>query len=605
MGSVRCSLAAGKFFLPRKKLHHGINCLYLLRHEIKSTYPTRSLITTYIKLKSISGGSGESSSGGPIKDSQSSVHGSSKKSASGGSKKDGSGGTHLICPKCGDPTTHVETFVSSSRFVKCEKCNHFFMVLSELDTKRNLKEQSRDEYRNGFTRKPPPPPKKIFEYLNKHVVGQEHAKKVLSVAVYNHYKRIYNNIPTQSSSSRQDMAIMEHGPQYSFTHRDLLNINGIGVGGAGLGFQPPESEHRRQSGTTSANAVGSDILDSNSHELRLEKSNILLLGPTGSGKTLLAQTIAQCLDVPFAICDCTTLTQAGYVGEDIESVIAKLLQDANYSVERAQTGIVFLDEVDKIGAVPGIHQLRDVGGEGVQQGMLKMLEGTIVNVPERNSPRKLRGETVQVDTTNILFVASGAYNGLDRLVSRRKNEKYLGFGAPTSESAGRRAASLADLANQSAGSSAEEDNMEKDAFLRQVEARDLIDFGMIPEFVGRFPVLVPFHSLNQELLVRILTEPKNALVHQYQILFGMDKVELSFSHDALRAIAQHAMERKTGARGLRAIMESILLEPMFEIPGSDILSVHITEDVVLGNNQPLYIKGRPVEEPIEMRAEAK
>lgn len=605
MGSVRCGLAAGKLFLPRKKLHHGINCLYLLRHEIKSTYPSRGLITTYIKLKSISSGPGDSSSGGPSKDSQTSVHSSSKKSASGGNKKDGTGGTHLICPKCGDPTTHVETFVSSSRFVKCEKCNHFFMVLSELDTKRNLKEQTRDEYRSGFTRKPPPPPKKIFEYLNKHVVGQEHAKKVLSVAVYNHYKRIYNNIPSQSTSNRQDMAVMEHGPQYSFTHRDLLNINGIGVGGAGLGFQPPDSEHRRQSGTTSANAVGSDILDSNSHELRLEKSNILLLGPTGSGKTLLAQTIAQCLDVPFAICDCTTLTQAGYVGEDIESVIAKLLQDANYSVERAQTGIVFLDEVDKIGAVPGIHQLRDVGGEGVQQGMLKMLEGTIVNVPERNSPRKLRGETVQVDTTNILFVASGAYNGLDRLISRRKNEKYLGFGAPTSESAGRRAASLADLANQSAGSSAEEDNMEKDAYLRQVEARDLIDFGMIPEFVGRFPVLVPFHSLNQELLVRILTEPKNALVHQYQILFGMDKVELSFSHDALRAIARYAMERKTGARGLRAIMEGILLESMFEIPGSDILSVHITEDVVAGKSEPLYIKGRPVEEPIEMRAEAK
>lgn len=314
--------------------------------------------------------------------------------------------------------------------------------------------------------------------------------------------------------------------------------------------------------------------------------------------------------MPFAICDCTTLTQAGYVGEDIESVIAKLLQDANYSVDRAQMGIVFLDEVDKIGAVPGIHQLRDVGGEGVQQGMLKMLEGTIVNVPERNSPRKLRGETVQVDTTNILFVASGAYNGLDRLISRRKNEKYLGFGVPASESPGRRAASLADQAHQSAATSAEEDNAEKDAYLKQVEARDLIEFGMIPEFVGRFPVLVPFHSLNTELLVRILTEPRNALVPQYQMLFSMDKVDLTFSPESLLTIARLAMERKTGARGLRAIMESLLLDPMFEIPGSDVMSVHITEDVVSGTSSPVYIRGKPVsqdeeEQTIEVQARAK
>ncbi|KAL1139877.1 hypothetical protein AAG570_006854 [Ranatra chinensis] len=533
--------------------------------------------------------------------------GGKKGSGVGGKGKDGNSFT---CPKCGDPCSRLETFISSSRFVKCEKCHHFFVILSELDNKRSIKDQTRDEVKNSFIRKPPPPPKKIYDYLNKHVVGQEHAKKVLSVAVYNHYKRIYNNIPAQPNSashaaSRHDMAIMEQGPNYSFTHRDLLHINGLGVGasqspGIGLSFQ----DERR---TTSANAMGSDILDSNSHELKLEKSNILLLGPTGSGKTLLAQTIAQCLDVPFAICDCTTLTQAGYVGEDIESVIAKLLQDANYNVDRAQTGIVFLDEVDKIGAVPGIHQLRDVGGEGVQQGMLKMLEGTIVNVAERNSPRKLRGETVQVDTTNILFVASGAYNGLDRLVSRRRNEKYLGFGVVSSESGGRRVASLADIAHQSAGVSAEEDNKEKDALLKQVEARDLIEFGMIPEFVGRFPVIVPFHSLNKDLLVRILTEPKNAIVHQYQILFSMDKVDLTFSPASLRAIAGLAMERKTGARGLRAIMENLLLDSMFEIPGSDIVSVHITEESVKGKSRPVYIKGKPVEEEqqIELRAEAK
>merc|ERR1719266_732386 len=346
----------------------------------------------------------------------------------------------------------------------------------------------------------------------------------------------------------------------------------------GAGFHPggtPPSGNQGANGTVdeasrSANTQGSDILDAKSHDMRLEKSNIMMFGSTGSGKTLLAQTIAKCLDVPFAICDCTTLTMAGYVGDDIESVVAKLLQDANYNVDRAQMGIIFLDEVDKI---------RDVGGEGVQQGMLKMVEGTMVNVPEKNSARKTRGETVQVDTTNILFVSSGAFNGLDKMVSRRKNEKYLGFGMQSNEPQGRRAAAQS---AQSEGSSSreEEDQIERDRYLAEVEASDLIEFGMIPEFVGRFPALVPFHSLNESMLVRILTEPKNALVPQYQMLFGMDKVDLTFTDGALKVIARKAISKKTGARGLRAILEKLLLDAMFEIPGSDIISVEVTEDAV-------------------------
>lgn len=286
-----------------------------------------------------------------------------------------------------------------------------------------------------------------------------------------------------------------------------------------------------------------------------------MLGPTGSGKTLLASTVAKCLDVPFAICDCTTLTQAGYVGEDVESVIAKLLQDANYNVDKCQQGIVFLDEVDKIGSVPGVHQLRDVGGEGVQQGLLKILEGTIVNIPEKNS-RKMRSETIQVDTTNILFVASGAFNGLDKIIGRRKRQKYLGFGAPTNEQPNRRVATQMELYDQSPSEDSEkvqEENTERDRLLNECEARDLIEFGMIPEFIGRLPVIVSFESLTEEMLVRILSEPRNALVPQYKALLAMDKVELDITLSALKMIARKALERKTGARGLRSMMVIKLL----------------------------------------------
>jgi len=552
-------------------------------------------------------------------------------STTSGGGESGGGGTSLRCPKCGDPCTHVETFVSSTRFVKCEKCHHFFVVLSEADTKKTVKEtvQGRATGEEAKQkRKPPPPPKKIFEYLNKHVIGQDKAKKVLSVAVYNHYKRIYHNIPNKPRASpapqspeagsvptikpnsfnpmAPDAPIPTSDSAKHFHHVfgpkvELLQLGDKGDPTRGVNPDGPYDSQETQGPPDR----GSEKLEANNGELRLDKSNIVMLGPTGSGKTLLAQTIATCLDVPFAICDCTTLTQAGYVGEDIESVIAKLLQDANYDVKRAEQGIVFLDEVDKIGSVPGIHQLRDVGGEGVQQGLLKILEGTVVNVPEKNS-RKLRGgENIQVDTTNILFVASGAFSGLDRIISRRYNEKYLGFGAPMSDSPGRRAAAAegADSLTADGNTSAHEDDVERDSFLEKVEARDLIEFGMIPEFVGRFPMVVNFHSLDENMLVKILTEPQNAVVPQFKKLLTLDNCQLEFTDEALRAIARQALVRKTGARGLRAIMETLLLDSMFEVPGSDIVSVRIDEDVVIGNKSPEFMRQVKTEEPTDVYEE--
>ncbi|CAI5439364.1 unnamed protein product [Caenorhabditis angaria] len=495
------------------------------------------------------------------------------------------------CKHCSKPLKPLPTLQPSNRYIHCDNCNKLYFA--------NFMEESTKNLGGGMggknaVRKSPPYPTQIAEYLDKFVVGQKKAKKTLAVGVYQHYRRLEHNIESGASSIYQQNSpaskTAAQNPDDKMP-RGVLYQDEMRLGQIASHELRSSLMHQQNMGAPNSNQASQNTaqkrapptfraLPEKEQSVRLEKSNILLVGPSGVGKTFLTQTLARVLDVPIALCDCTSMTQAGYVGEDVESVIQKLVQAAGGNIEKAQQGIVFLDEVDKIAAANEGHSAayRDVSGEGVQHALLKLVEGTMVNVKSGRKGMGSQQDTVQIDTSDILFVASGAFSNLDKIVGRRLDKKALGFGSNSGQ------------VRISQDDSNAEIMRKRDELLGKADQGDLISFGMVPELVGRFPVLVPFHSFDKQMLVRVMTEPQNSLLAQLKLQFSIDNVDLSFSAEALEQVAQLALERKTGARALRSILESTLLDAKYTVPGSDIDSVHVSREAVLGDKEVEYTR---------------